>query len=52
LKTGASLPKMRVRSCDPTFRGAWRGSGSSGFFGLSRLFGSTNEIDRTDPRTK
>ena len=32
-------------------RGAWRESGSSGFFGLSRLFGSTNERDKTDPRT-
>jgi hypothetical protein len=29
------------------FRGLWRGSGSSGFFGLSRLFGSTNERDKT-----
>ncbi len=33
------------------FRGAWWGSGPSGFFGLSRLFGSTNERDMTDPRT-
>jgi hypothetical protein len=32
------------------FRGLWRGSGSSGFFGLSRLFGSTNERAKTVPR--
>jgi len=36
------------------FRGAWRGaglSGLSGFFGSSRLFGSTKERDKTDPRS-
>jgi hypothetical protein len=33
-------------------RGTWRGFGSSGFSGLTRLFGSTNERDKTDPRTK
>ena len=27
----------------------WHGTGSSGFFGLSRLFGSMNERDQTDP---
>ena len=35
---------------DP-FRGVWRGSGPSGFFGLSRLFGSMNERYKTDSRT-
>jgi hypothetical protein len=34
------------------FRGVWRGAGSSGFFRLSRLFGSTNERDNTDPHTR
>lgn len=28
------------------------GSGSSGFFGLSRVFGSTKERDKTAPRTR
>jgi hypothetical protein len=31
---------------------AARGFGSSGFSGLSGLFGSRNEIDQTDPRTR
>jgi hypothetical protein len=26
--------------------------GSSGLFGLSRLFGSMNQKDKTDPRTR
>jgi len=49
---------MSVRSFDPAFRGAWRGSGSSGLSGSSRLsgfsglFGSTNEKDKTDPHTR
>jgi hypothetical protein len=37
--------------CQKPFRGAWRGPGASGFFGLSRLIGSTNESDKTDPGT-
>ena len=37
---------MSVRSCNPTFRGAGRGAGSSGFFDLSRRCGSTNERDK------
>ncbi len=32
--------RMSVRSCKQTFRGAWRGAGSSGLFGSFRLFGS------------
>ena len=35
-----------------TMGGAWREPGSSDFVGLSRLFGSTNEKDKTDQRTK
>jgi hypothetical protein len=34
------------------FPGAWRGADSSGFFGLSRVGGSTNERDQTAPRTR
>ena len=34
------------------FRGAWRGSGPSGFYGLSRLCGSTNQRDKTNPCTR
>lgn len=30
------------------FRVVWRKAGSSGFFGLSRVFGSTNERAKTD----
>lgn len=50
--------RLRVRSCNRTFRGEWRGSGSSGLSGLSclsglfGLFGSTNERDKTDPRIR
>ena len=45
---------MRVRSCHPTFRGAWQGTSSSGSFGLFGLSGSTNKrnkIDQTDQMT-
>ena len=34
------------------FPGAWRGAGASGCFGLSRVCGSTNEREQTDPRTR
>ena len=35
------------------FRDAWRGSGSSGFFGLSRLFiWFDDERDKKAPRTR
>ena len=34
---------LEVKLRPQSFRDAWRGSGSSGFFDLSRLFGSTNE---------
>ena len=34
------------------FPNAWRESGSSGFFGLSRLFGSKSERAKPDPRTR
>jgi hypothetical protein len=37
---------------DTFFYGAWRGSGLSGLSGLSGFFGSTNERDKTDPRTR
>ena len=51
---GANARRSRigVRSCNNTFRGAWRGSGSSGFFGLSRVCGSTSERDKTAPRIR
>ena len=32
--------------CQEPFRGAWRGAGSSDFFDLTRLCGSTNESDK------
>ena len=35
--------------CQKPFRGAWRGAGSSGLFGLSRVCGSTNERDQPAP---
>jgi hypothetical protein len=37
---GDMKKRMSVRSCKQTFRGAWRGAGSSGLFGSFRLFGS------------
>ena len=39
-----------MNRCSDPFRGAWRGAGLSGFLGLSRVCGSTNESDKTDPR--
>ncbi len=47
LKSRRDLKEIRDQK---PFRGLWRGSGSSGFFDLSRLFGSTNERDMTVPR--
>jgi len=38
--------KMKVMSCNPTFRDVWRGAGSSGCFGLSRVCGSTSETSQ------
>jgi hypothetical protein len=38
------------KRCQESFRGAWRGAGSSGFFGLSRVCGSTNERDKRNSR--
>ena len=46
------LGPVGMNSRTGPFRGAWRESGSSGLFGLSRLFGSTKERDKTDPRTR
>ena len=41
---------MEMERGQEPIRGEWRGSGSSGFLGLSRLFGSTNERDKTKKR--
>ena len=46
------LEPASMNSRTGPFRGAWRESGSSGLFGLSRLFGSMNKRDKTDPRTR
>lgn len=43
---------MKVRSGGPTFRCSGLGSGPSSFHGVSTLFGSTNETDKTAPRTR
>jgi hypothetical protein len=40
------------KMCQEPFLGAWRGSGLFDLSGLSRLCGSTNERDKTDPRTR
>ena len=45
---------MRGRPRNPTFRGAWRGSGlsdPSGLFGLSGSADKRNKIDQTDQTT-
>ena len=39
--------RMTVRSCNSTFRTAWRGSGSSG---LSSLFGLSGSADQRNQR--
>ena len=42
---------QRIEKIAGPFRLAWRGSGSSGFFVLSRVLGSTNEKEMIAPRT-
>lgn len=53
MKVLAVHPRQRieVRSCNPTFPGAWRGAGSSGCFNQPRVCGSTNERVKTAQRT-
>jgi hypothetical protein len=54
----AAETRMAVRSCNPTFRGAWRGAGLSGLSGSSRLsgfsglFGSRNESNQINQNNK
>ena len=43
---------LETRRRQEPYRGVWRGSCSSGFLGLSRLVGSTNQRDKTDPRIR
>ncbi len=42
----------RIEWTSEPFPGAWRGAGSSDFFGLFRVCGSTNERDQTAPRKR
>ena len=43
---------LETRRGHEPFRSVWRGACPSGFLGLSRLVGSTNQSDKTDPRTR
>ena len=45
------LRPRETRRHEP-FRAMWRGAGPAGFLSLSRVVGSTNERDKTDPRTR